>query len=322
VRAASPNTALAYGSDITAALLGVTPVLTLPQAGNLVIQRGLGPSASTYQVTNPSDGSMTDADLARDAATGQLVAGWNSIGGSPGDYLQAVAPGVGAAQHVPGQQRNAMIPAGRDTGAGVFGAYTPDGSHVRLLRYGGGSIAVGAVPGLTAKVLGVATAIGGRIWVMWGTDSPSGIAVTRSNRAVTRFEPIQRLDSRAFSLYRVSGDGRLGPLDLLVDEIPEATGSVPPPGEFYARVLPVLSAKVKIAKVKNGKGHVVGHKVTVRVLDAGDPVSGATVHLAGKKHKTNKSGKATLVIPGAGGGYRTLTVTDGGYQTRKLRVKL
>ena len=46
---------------------------------------------------------------------------------------------------------------------------------------------------------------------MWGSDAiPGAVAVTRSNKAVTRFEPIQRIKLNSGSLYRLSGDGRLG----------------------------------------------------------------------------------------------------------------
>ena len=39
VRGGGPNEALAWASPVTAAMSGSTPVLTLPQAGNLVIQQ-------------------------------------------------------------------------------------------------------------------------------------------------------------------------------------------------------------------------------------------------------------------------------------------
>ena len=40
----------------------------------------------------------------------------------------------------------------------------------------------------------VATGLDGRLWVMWGdvNGSASRIAVTRSNKAGTKFEPIQQ----------------------------------------------------------------------------------------------------------------------------------
>jgi hypothetical protein len=303
VRGGGPNEALAYGSDVTAAMAGSTPVLTLPQAGNLVVQTGLGAGSPSYQVTNANDGSAGNPDLAVDAATGEAVASWTSIAHEPSLYLQRVAPSAGAPQLVPGQAHNALVIAGRDVGPGVFGAYSTDGTHVRLLRYGGGSVAVGSRRGTTAKALGVATGIDGRIWVMWGDDSSGGVAVTRSNKAVTRFEPIQHVDPKAGSLYRIQGDGRLGPLDLLVDAIPSGTGAVQPPGLYHARVRPVLSAVASLAKAK--KTDVL----TVRVTDAGDPVAGAGVSVKGKKAKTNAKGIATLTFPSSAAGTGTLVVT-------------
>ncbi len=322
VRGGGPNEALAYSSNVTAALAGSTPVIALPQAGNIVVQTGLGANSPSFVVTNGADGATTDADLAVDAKTGEVVASWPSVAHNPTLWLQGVAPTLGAAQQQPGQSRNALVLAGRDTGPGVFGAYTPDGTHVRLLRYGGGSIAVGSRIGTTAKVLGVATGTDGRIWVMWGDDGSGGIAFTRSNKAVTRFEPIQDVDPKAGSIYRVEGDGRLGPLDLLVDEIPGGKGPIQPAGVYYARVLPELSATVSVSAVKNKLGVVVAHKLTVAVSDAGDPVAGATVSAKGQQKKTNAKGVAVLTLASAIGGTVTVTVTAPTYRALTERVDL
>lgn len=320
VRAGGPNEALAYASDITAALSVTAPVLTLPQAGNLVIQEGLGPGSPNYQVTNASNGSTTDADLAVDASTREVVAGWDSIAGKITDYIQGVAPSVLSPQAVPGQPRNAVVLAGRDSGSGVFAPYTTDGTHVRLLRYGGGSVGVGSLRGVTAKTpLAAATGPGGRIWVMWGDET--GIGVTRSNQAVTKFEPIQRLNPNSGSMYRIEGDGRLGPLDLLVDQIPNAS-PIQPPGAYYARVLPVLSATVSVKKVKNKSGHVVGFKLAVHVTDAGDAVGGATVAAKGHHSKTNAGGIGKLTLPASAKGHVKVIVSDKGYQPLSKKIKL
>ena len=322
VRGGGPNEALAYGSDITAAMSAGTPVLTLPQAGNIVIQTGLGGGSPGYQLTNASNGSTTDADLAVDAASGEVVAGWPSGAGTLSDYLQGAAPTIGAPQQVPGQYRTAVVVAGRDKGPGVFAAYTSDATHVRLVRYGGGTVAVGSLHGVTAKRLGVATGVDGRMWVMWGDDSGGGLAVTRSNKAVTRFEPIQHLNPDAFTLYRISGDGRRGPLDLLVDEIPNSKASVPPPGDFYARVLPELSAKVSASSIKNKTGKVIAHELLVTVTDAGDAVSGATASAKGQQKKTNAKGVAKLTLTGSSAGPVTITISAPGYQALNEKVTL
>jgi hypothetical protein len=313
-----PLEALAYASDVTAVLAGTAEVIALPQAGNLVLQQGLGAGAPAFQLTDAADGAMTDANLAVDAASGQVVAGWASIAGTTlHDYLQGATP-AGALQAVPGQYRNAVVAAGRDAGPGVFAAYTPDGSHVRLLRYGAGSVAVGSSTGVSAKCLGVATSLDGRVWVIWGDEG--GIAVTRSNKAVTRFEPVQRLDPHASGVARVSGDGRLGPLDLLVNETPDGSAAVP--GEYTSHVLPVLGATFTAKAVKTSKGKVVGHTLTVTVSDAGDPVAGATVHAAGKTAKTNGKGVATFTLPAGTASPVGITVTAPGYQALSAKTSL
>jgi hypothetical protein len=319
VRGGGPLESLAYGSDLTAQMAGSTPVLTLPQAGGLVIQEGLAAGSPAQLVTNNSNNSAGDVNSAVDAGSGQFVASWQSLAGNGGTYIQAVAPTISAAQQVPGQPRNQLVIAGRDAGPGIFAAYTPNNTTVRLIRYGGGSVAVGSVAGVPASTLGVATGLDGRIWVMWGGDS--GLAVTRSNKAVTQFEPIQHLAYIPSSLYRLAGDGRLGPLDLLVDEIPPAkSGPVPPTGTFYARVLPELSASVGATAVKNKQGQVVAHTLVVHVTDAGDPVSGATVTAAGKSLPTNTAGIAKLNAPAAGS--ITVTISKPGYQKLTKSIQL
>jgi hypothetical protein len=303
---------LVYGSNVTAALSGGTPVVTLPQAGQLVIQRGLGGGSPSYQLTNSSDGSTADADVATDAATGEVVTAWQSIAGNPTLYVQGASPSTQPLQKVPGQSRNVQQLAGRDNGPGVFGAYTPNGKQVSLLRYGGKAVRVGIVQKTAAKVLGVATGPGGRIWVMWGDDSGGGVNVTRSNKAVTLFEPIQHLNPKSAILYRLSGDGRLGPLDLLVDQMPD-TGTIQPPGLFYARVLAELSAHLRVVPIKNFKNVVVGHLLIVNVTDAGDPVAGAVVTVHGLHKTTGAAGTVKFKFGPKVKGTFTVGITRPGY---------
>jgi hypothetical protein len=146
------NEPLAYASDITAKAARSTPVLTGPQAGNLVIQDGLGAGGATYQLNNSAAGSVVGVDSAVDAATGEVVASWDSLANSPngGLYLQGAAPTIGVPELTPDNPRGlhpSLLLAGRDKGPGVFAAYTTDGIHVRLLRYGAGTVAVGSMKG-------------------------------------------------------------------------------------------------------------------------------------------------------------------------------
>jgi hypothetical protein len=148
---------------------------------------------------------------------------------------------------------------------------------------------------------------------MWGDDSGGGVAATRSNKAVTRFEPIQRLKPNSGVIYRVSGDGRLGPLDLLVDQGLNVKGSIPPPGLYHGHTLPVLTAPFSVKPIKNKKLAVIGHTLTVTVSDAGDPVTGAKIAAGSLVAKTNGKGVAQIKFGSKVKGKLKVTVTAPGY---------
>jgi hypothetical protein len=306
-------------SYVPLAISNGAPVLAAGCCGGIVIQQGFGASAPTYLLTNSSDNAAGNTDLGVDAATGAVIASWDSNAGSGGIWTQQVAPTMGAAQKAPISSQygtgRALILAGRDSGPGVFAAYAADfgsDTHMRLLRYGGGSVAVGSVKGLHADVWGTATGLDGRIWVIWyGFINGKGVmAVTRSNKAVTRFEPLQQYRYNWSYLFTLNGDGRLGPLDLLIGGAPDAKTVVP--GIYHARILPVLSATVAPKQLSNGS-----FKLKVDVTDAGDAVSGATVSAKGKKATTNATGGATLTVAGSKGDHVTVTVTHPGYNALK-----
>ena len=184
----------AYGANVTGQRSGTTPVVTLSVAGGIIAQKGLGQSSPTVSLTDSSNGASGDVDSALDAATNEVVASWDSLAGKGGDFIKGAVPTVQAAAKVPGMWKNEAVISGRDTGPGVFAAYTTDNQHVRLYRYGGGTVAVGSLTGVIPKAIGTATGLDGRIWVMWG-DENGGFAVTRSNKAVTQFEPIQLVNT-------------------------------------------------------------------------------------------------------------------------------
>ena len=317
---------MAFGdSNLTLQVSKGTPVLTAGCCGNIVIQQGFGPGSPTYQLTNAGDDAAGNTDSAVDAKTGAVVASWDSNAGNGGIWLQQASPTVGTAQKAPiptqyGTGAPLML-AGRDTGPGVFAAYAADfgpTTHVRLLRYGGGSVAVGSVKGLHAAVSSAETSLDGRLWVTWaGEINGHGItAFTRSNKAVTRFEPIQTDAFTWADLFTLSGDGRLGPLDLLMSGTPD-TKTPLVEGIYYARLLPELSATVVANSVAKGK-----FALKVTVTDAGDAVSGATVSAKGQSKSTNSKGSAKLTISGSPGDHVNVTVTHPGYRKLKTSVKL
>ena len=133
-------------------------MLTAGCCGNIVIQQGFGPASPTYQLTNASDDAAGNTALGRRCQDGS---GGRQLG------LQCrqrghLAPAGGAdsgyrpegADPEPirnGRAAHARRPRHRP---GVFAAYPADfgtTTHVRLLRYGGGSVAVGSVKGLLPR---------------------------------------------------------------------------------------------------------------------------------------------------------------------------
>ena len=317
---------MAFGdSNLTLQVSNGAPVLTAGCCGNIVIQQGFGAGSPTYQLTNAGDDAAGNTDSAVDAKTGAVVASWDSNAGSGGIWLQQAAPTVGAAEKapIPSQYGTGppLILAGRDAGPGVFAAYAANfgpTTHVRLLRYGGGSVAVGSVKGLHAAVSSAATSLDGRLWVVWaGEINGHGItAFTRSNKAVTRFEPIQTRSFTWADLFTLSGDGRLGPLDLLMSGTPDVKGPLVE-GIYYARLLPELSATIAATSVGGGK-----FKLQVKVTDAGDAVSSAKVSAKGQSKTTSATGSAKLTIKGSAGDHVNVTITHPGYRSLKMSVKL
>ena len=313
-------------SYVPLAVSNGTPVLAAGCCGGIVIQRGFGSSAPTYALTNSSDNAAGQPDLALDAATGAAIVGWDSNAGSGGLWFQQVAPSNGSAVELPIPKQYGtgvpLIVAGRDKGPGVFAAYPADYSnttHIRLARYGGGSVGVGAVRHMHANVWGAASGSDGRIWVFWyGQSTKTGkyeIAVTRSNNAINGFEPIQVFGLSYSSLFTLEGDGRLGPLDMLITGTPAAPGSAG--GIYWARFMPELSASVRVVGLGGGR-----FKLKARVTDAGDPVSGATVSADGKHKATKGTGRAKLKVSGVPGHHVTVTVSALGYRTLQESVTL
>lgn len=312
-------------SSLTLQVSQGTPVFTAGCCGGIVVQRGFGFGSPTYQLTNGADNVAGNTDSAVDAATGADVASWDSNAGSGGLWLQQIAPSVGAAEKAPIPSRygtgNPLIVAGRDTGPGVFAAYPGNygnpTSHIRLLRYGGGSVAVGSVRGLFANRWGAATGSDGRIWVFWyGQINGKGIiAVTRSNNAVTAFEPIQQYHFNWSFLNVLQGDGRLGPLDMLITGAPIAPSNAG--GIYWARIKPQLSASVSVKQLSDHK-----FRLRVHVTDAGDPVSGATASVLGHSKTTNGAGRARLKVTGSPGQSVTVTATAPGYNAASEQIAL
>jgi hypothetical protein len=133
-----------------------------------------------------------------------------------------------------------------------------------------------------AEHVNVAAAPQGRLWLMW--EQSGTIYATRTNPTATRIGAVNTLKPPGGgTIFRLNGEGSRGPLDLVVNV---QTGGQQ--GLWHQQVWPKL--QLAASSRNAGKGRVI----TFRVLDAGDPVSGATVKAGGKTLRTSANGTATL----------------------------
>jgi hypothetical protein len=244
--------------------------------------------------------------LATDAGSGAVVLAGVYGAGNGGVYVQQVLPSTGKAAVLPDNSYNNDVITGESSriGApGVFVAYA-DTKAARLYRYGGGSttLARGAFTSAT-----VCAGPDGRLWVAWG-DSKDELFVTRSNRAASGFEPVQKLtlpQQTTNGLRFLQCEGSAGPVDVFAQVADTANGL----GFWHTHALAQLSLRAQAAK----------GKVTISVHDAGDPVSGVAITVAGKHVRTDATGQATITL--RAGSY-SASATAAGYAPASTRFSV
>jgi hypothetical protein len=271
----------------------------------------------------------SDPEVAVDAVTGKYFVSWfSSVPGKQGLWLQEVSQAglVGSAAHVPGSsssdgaqavkpgQRTALT--GRIGAGGVYLAYGagyPAFGTVQLLRIGRQPVAVARSTQI--EHVGIAPGPGGRLWLFWSTGS--GYAVTRSNRAATRFESVTRvaLPDAGATTYGLYGEGSAGTLDLVAHA---GSGSSIP--DWHTQVLPRLSLTVLFSREEKKGGQLL-RRLSLRVTDAGDPVQGAAITIGGRRLRTAANGKATGLFASTGK-QAPAKATKAGYAMATTRVRL
>jgi hypothetical protein len=267
-----------------------TPISTWAATPGLGYHYGTNP-ADPDRVIPQGGCCLYNPDIAVDAATGQAWVGFTSNEtATPGVFANAIGPSgpqqgrklaPGSTQGKNFVQAIGRTPiTGRIGAAGVFLAY---GEGYPTLK----TIAVwrvdSAKPQLVLKANGakhvaVAAAPEGRLWVIW--DQSGKIYATRTNRTVTRVGPVSVLKpAGSHSVYELDGEGSAGPLELFAND-----GH----GLWHQQVRPRLQL------VASAKTSGAGRTITFRVLDAGDPVVGATVRAGGMTLTTTANGTAIL----------------------------
>jgi hypothetical protein len=286
----------AYATSVTGAGLAKdgTPISTWAGTPGLEYHYGIDPSQPDRRIPQ-NDCCLYGPDIAVDSASGQAWAGFHSLErGSPGLYVNAIGPGgpqggrkiaagsvEGTSSKAPGN-RTALT--GRIGAPGVYlfyGQGYPTFDTLALWRVDA------ARPHLVIRAAGnehanIAAAPEGRLWLMWEREGT--IYAARTNRSATRVGAVNALQppSRG-TIFRLNGEGSAGPLDLIANV--SAGGQQ---GLWHQQILPKL--QLAATSRKAGRGRVV----TFRVLDAGEPVPGATVKAGRRTLRTSANGTATL----------------------------
>jgi hypothetical protein len=167
-------------------------------------------------------------DIATADTAGRVVIGWysNATGavGLATQEIAATGP-VGPKVFAPGSagprktlsiDQRFAITARQGTGVYVgYAAGYPTAATVTLWKHGAKNPAF-RIKARGAQDVNIASAPGGRLWLMWHVGST--IYVTRTNAAATKAGPVRvvKPPARTSTIWKLSGDGsRAGVLDLL-----------------------------------------------------------------------------------------------------------
>jgi hypothetical protein len=188
---------------------------------------------------------------------------------------------------------------------GGFVIAAPDATRHKVLVWPVGSRSAATIAaGSSFKQQVAMTATpDGRLWAGW-EDSDTGKAVfRRSNKTATKWGAAVPVTLPPGRIFQLNLDARLDRVDAVI-RTESGAGTV---GLATDQIQPGLTL------VATG-----GKTQTFRVLDAGDPIVGAKVKVAGRSLTTNAKGRATADLrPGR----YTATASKGGYVGAKTRVQ-
>jgi hypothetical protein len=295
-------------SDPMAAVIGsdaATPFFAWSTTFGLFVHRGTDASVAS--------GNFHDAagmgccgyypGVALDSTAGQLVVAWYAlVSQGNGVYAQQVdeATGnpTGSLMRMPGTA-DSVSPlqrvgvAARPGKPGVFVVYGGGGvneTKVLLWRFGAPGSTELAGGAAMLREPAIAATTDGRLWVAW--TSKNRIYARRSNPAVTKWGATTSIPARkgTGTVFKVALDAQAGALDVFGAFEPTGGSTVQ---TWHSQMQPGLTLTASPSKLKAGGS---AHKVTLKVTDAGSPVKGATVKLAGKSAKTGAGGSASITL--------------------------
>ncbi|MDQ3981630.1 MAG: hypothetical protein M3271_02995 [Actinomycetota bacterium] len=304
-------------SSIGAALAADgTPLIAWATSGGGFVHRGLDPSTPNFEFDTPGNGCCAyDPGLVTDHATGEMWVAWYSNQtGAEGVWVQEIDPAsgqaVGAPTRMPGSftmyngaeessQEIQRTPVAAREGGGVYVAYSsgyPATLRILLWKVGTSTPLVIARHGSNElSDPTVAADPNGRLWVAWSQRNAAGETVTfarRSNPAGTRFGATVRAQPPDLGdcnfLYTLTADAQSGLLDVVGNFADGCSGGRV--AFWHTQMRPGLTLTA------NPRTFTRKAKVVFTVTDAGEPVQGARIAVAGKSATTDAAGKAEISL--------------------------
>ena len=305
------------GSFGAATALDGTPVFSW----GAHVKVGLDPAVPDQLLV---DGCCTyDSDVAVDGATGEVLVVWYSnIAANYGTWARVVSPALGALVHAPGSARvdlKAAIPnsqrvavTGRIGAPGIYLAYgsgygtvvptvanwRPGAQRILFWQYGGVDTPRVLTNRRGTRVM-LSPGPNAKIWVAW-VGKKNVIQAMRSSSDLRRFGALVTVSPPAgtSTLWKLAGDGAAGPLDVVaIVKTPSGTAG------WHRQLLPGLTV------LPQGRAPGVAFIVT----DAGEPVAGATVTVAGRTARTGATGVTRRFDLPASREYRVARAAKPGY---------
>ena len=275
-----------------------TPIAVWATPTGVRYRHGVDPAGADVVV--PLAGCCAShPNAATDIVTGQSYVGLaSSAAHASGIVVQPIGPraALGQPLYAPGSASKNRVAAvapdervaisARIGASGVYVAYVVGYPIVKgvALWSVGATQAVLRLPAQGASEIALAAAPDGRLWLAWTRDGVS--YVTRTNRTATRVEPVRAISSppRTTAIWRVQGEGSLGPLDLVIN-VDAAGGTT----FWHQQILPLLSLAVSAVAQQDG-----ATRYSFAVTDAGDPVPNATVKVGTQTLTTGLAGTVVL----------------------------
>lgn len=268
-----------------------------------------------------SSGDVYKTGMAYDAGgTKHVYVGYAraNAGAHDGYYVKDVNGG-GPALKAPGsgtQTISDLSPfadlaiASRTGHPGVYVAYCSNTSTCVLKLWRVGASAAMTVPNSKGSPLvSIAAGVAGRIWVAWYDNHTNRVSVVRTNKAASRFGPVETVATPCAESGLLGLGDVQGRLDVAMQCVAESTTKA----TVYATQFGApLSVSLQPATVTN----TATHTVVVTVSDVTDRVAGAKVHYGSKTVTTNGQGRASLTVAkGTKPGKHTVTATATSYRS-------